>query len=332
MSANAVTPPPLESIRDLPAKTQALISAGYEPGAAPAAIGKAAEQLASWGLIEEASALLTRTGVADLPISPIFRARRVIGFLKNSRLVEELSALVSSGFAPNQILQGRHDSLFYERPGATKLLIVLPGAGDHFFISLNVLWAYLRRLPLYTVFLRDTEDLLFLNGVKSLGGSYDATIGRLRRLKEELGQPELYIMGSSAGGFGGLVYALNLGARAFLGLSIHTDLSPKSPLPRMRYYGRPELIARIPTFMIDTYPLVAAQKGAMRIKLFYAEEQNVDRLQAMHLTGLPNVDVEAVPGKIHDVASLLLAQGRFMAVLRQFLDLPVGPNNNGPAD
>jgi len=209
---------------------------------------------------------------------------------------------------------------------------VLPGAGDHFFISLNVLWAYLRRLPLCTVFLRDAEDSLFLNGVKNLGGSYDATISRLRRLKEELGQPELYVMGSSAGGFGGLIYALNLEARAFLGLSVHTDLSPKSPRPRMRYYGRPELIARIPTFMIDTYPLVAAQKGAMRIKLFHAEGQDVDRLQAMHLMGLPNVDVEAVPGKIHDVASLLLAQGRFMAVLRQFLDLPVGPNNSGPAD
>ena len=51
----------------------------------------------------------------------------------------------------------------------------------------------------------------------------------------------------------------------------------------------------------------------------------------MHLTGLPNVDVEAVPGKIHDVASLLLAQGRFMAVLRQFLDLPPGPSKSGPA-
>jgi|SRR5579871_1427363 len=331
MSANAVTPPPLESIRDLPAKSQALISAGYEPGAGPVAIGSAAEQLASWGLIEEASALLTRTGVADLPLSHIFRARRVIGFLKNSRLVGELSALVSSGVAPNQILQGRHDSLVYERRGATKLLIVLPGAGDNFFISLNVLWAYLRRLPLSTVFLRDSEDLLFLNGVKSLGGSYDTTIDRLRRLKKELGQPELYVMGSSAGGFGGLVYALNLGARAFLGLSIHTDLSPKSPLPRMRYYGRRELFERVPRFMIDTYPQVAAQKGAMRIKLFHAEEQGVDRLQAMHLAGLPNVDVEAVPGKIHDVASLLLAQGRFMPVLRRFLELPEGPDNRGSA-
>jgi hypothetical protein len=100
----------------------------------------------------------------------------------------------------------------------------------------------------------------------------------------------------------------------------------------MRYYGRRELFARVPRFMIDTHPLVAAQKGAMRIKLFHAEEQNVDRLQAMHLVGLPNVDVEAVPGKIHDVASLLLAQGRFMPVLQQFLDLPAGPNNRGRAD
>ena len=116
MSANVVTPPPLESIRDLPAKTQTAISAGYEPGAAPWVIGNAAEQLASWGLIEEASALLTRTGVAGLPISPVFRAHRVIGFLRKSRLVEELGALVASGIAPNQILQGRQDSLIYERP------------------------------------------------------------------------------------------------------------------------------------------------------------------------------------------------------------------------
>ena len=65
--------------------------------------------------------------------------------------------------------------------------------------------------------------------------------------------------------------------------------------------------------------------GALHTRFHHA-------LGAMHLMGLPNVDVEAVPGKIHDVASLLLAQGRFMAVLRQFLDLPVGPNNSGPAD
>lgn len=331
MSENVATPPPLDSIRDLPAVARAAISAGYEPGADPHVIGFAAEQLASWGLIEEASTLLTQTGVANMPISPVFRAHRVIGFLKNSRLVKELSALVSSGIAPNQILQGRHDSLIYERPGSTKLLIVLPGAGNNLFISLNVLWAFLRRLPMSTVFLRDTEDSLFLKGVKSLGGSFDATIDRLRRLKDELGQPELYVMGSSAGGFGGLIYALKLEARAFLGLSVHTDLSPGSPLPRMRYYVRPEMVRRVPRFMIDTYPLVAEQKGAMRIKLFYAEQQNIDRQQALHLVGLPNVDAEAVPGQIHDVASLLLAQGRFMTVLGQFLELPTEPSNSGPA-
>jgi len=318
-------------MRDLPASVQAAISAGYEPGAVPEVIGNAAEQLASWGLIEEASALLQRTGVADMLIAPVFRAHRVIGFLKNSRLVKELSALVSSGTTPNQILQGRHDSLVYERRGATKLLIVLPGAGDQFFISLNVLWAFLRRLPISVVFLRDAEEALFLKGVKSHGGSLDATIERLRRLKEQLGQPELYVMGSSAGGFGGLIYALKLKARAFLGLSVHTDLSPTSPLPRMRFYARRELIARLPGLMIDTYPLVAAQNGAMRIKLFYASEQNVDRVQALHLMGLPNVEVEAVPGKIHDVASLLLAQGRFMGVLGQFLELPIEANKTGPA-
>ena len=332
MSEDVVTSPSLESIRDLPENVRTAISAGYEPGAGPPVIGLAAELLASWGLIEEASALLTRTGVADLPLSPVFRARRVISFLRKSKLIEELSALVSLGKAPNQILQGRHDSLFYERPKATKLLIVLPGGGEHFFISLNVLWAYLRRLPISTVFLRDTEDLLFLNGVKSLGGSYHATVRRLRRLRDELGQPELYIMGSSAGGFGGLIYALNLKARAFLGLSIHTDLSLTSALPRMKYFAREDLIARIPTFMIDTYPLVEAQQGAMRIKLIYSEGQNIDRLQALHLKGLPNVDVEAVPGKIHDVASILLSQGRFMAVLREFLELPLETINSGPAD
>jgi len=332
MRTDVVTSPPLESIRDLPENSRIAISAGYKPDANPWVIGNAAEHLASWGLIEEASTLLTRTGVAELRISPVFRAHRVIAFLKKSKLVEELSALVSSGSAPNQILQGRHDSLFYKRDGGTKLLIVLPGAGDNFFISLNVLWAFLRRLPLHVVFLRDTEDLLFLNGVKSLGGSYQATVSRLRRLMRELGQPGLYVMGSSAGGFGGLIYALGLGARAFLGLSVHTDLSPNSPVPRMKYYFRPELRERIPTFLVDTYPLVAAQKGAMRIKLFYAEGQDGDRQQATRLMGLPNVDVEAVPGKIHDVASLLLAQGRFMAVLRQFLELPMGPNNSSPSD
>jgi hypothetical protein len=122
---------------------------------------------------------------------------------------------------------------------------------------------------------------------------------------------------------------LSLKARAFLGLSIHTDLGLNSSLPRMQYYARPELLARIPRFMIDTYPLVAAQNGAMRIKLFYAEGQNVDRLQALHLKGLPNVDVEAVPGKIHDVVSLLLAQGRFMGVLQDFVEHSVASNKNG---
>src|SRR5579863_2553031 len=129
MSANVVIPVPLEAIRNLPAKAQSTISAGYKPGALPWVIGDAAEQLASWGLIEEASALLTQTGVADMRISHVFRAHRVISFLKKSKLVKELSALVSSGVAPNQILQGQHDSLIYQRPRSTKLLIVLPGAG-----------------------------------------------------------------------------------------------------------------------------------------------------------------------------------------------------------
>ena len=59
---------------------------------------------------------------------------------------------------------------------------------------------------------------------------------------------------------------------------------------------RNRLDAKVPKDMIDLKPFLEARQHAGPIDLFYEEEDDRDRIQALHLAGLPGVRLHPQPG------------------------------------
>lgn len=281
---------------------------------------EAAFTLVNWGLLDEADAALARVPAGGPLARRVGRVRMSSRYLRRSNILTDLSAVNASGIAPNAVLEGIHDALLLRRRNAGKLAIILPGAGDDFFVSLNVLYAFLRRLPTHVLFLKDTEQLLYLNGISSLGRPYDRTLASLRRIIALLGSPEILLMGCSSGGFASLWLARDLGARRVLGMSIAGDLSPTSTLPTMRYYLRPQLRAAVGSRMVDGRQILADPAYQAETVLYFGDRHPVDAAHANHLAGLPRTELRPIPAYArHDTVSALLAEGTLGQVLAAFV-------------
>lgn len=279
---------------------------------------EAAATLVNWGLLDPAESVLQRFEATH----PLARQAQLIArssnYLRRSKVLEELAAVGPDGIGPNAILNGVHDALLFRRKSASRLVVVLPGAGNNFFVSLNVLFAFLKKLDTHILFLRDYESLLYLNGVPSLGRPYERTLASIRQLVRREGEPEIFVLASSAGGFAGIRYAVDLGARRYLGMSAATDLSPGSRLPRLKYYCRPELMEKIPAQLVDMRPVIAGART--EFAFFYGGQNRHDRAHALHVAGLPNVRLREVTDyEKHDVVASLMAMGVFEQALRDLI-------------
>jgi hypothetical protein len=135
------------------------------------------------------------------------------------------------------------------------------------------------------------------------------------------------VLASSAGGFAGIRYAVDLAARRYLGISAATDLSPGSRLPRMNYYCRPVLRQKIRNHLVDMRPVIAA--APTEFTFIYGGGNKLDRAHARHLAGLPNVRLREVTGcEKHDVVASLMAMGIFEQLLRDLV-APDAAGDNG---
>jgi hypothetical protein len=325
---NQRQPAPTRQQPELPQRVVLALETAADGNAPADKVLEAAATLVSWGLLDRADAVLRRFDASH----PLARQARLVArssnYLRRSNIIEELGAVGPDGITRNAILNGIHDALVFRRRGATRLVVVLPGGGNDFFVSLNVLFAFLKKLGTHIVFLRDNEHLLYLSGVPSLGQPYCRTLASLKQLLRRLGNPDTYLLASSAGGFAGIRYAVDLGARRYLGISAATDLSPASRLPRINYYRRPELKEKIPEHLVDMRPVIAAART--EFTFIYAGKNKPDRAHALHLAGLPNVRLREVAGsEKHDVVASLMAMGIFEELLRDLVAPASGSDNRG---
>jgi len=279
----------------------------------------AADVLISWGYLDHADRLIDRLRprVSQETAVQVNRLAAASRQLRRSGIMEEVTALTESGVT----MDGRHEAYTARHQGGSnKVIIVFTGLGPRFWLSLMVLHAFLKQLGTHVIYLTDLRQLIFFDGLETVARGYRGLLQALLDTVRSLGAEDIHIMGNSAGGYMALRYAIDLHAKTFLGTSIRTDLSAGSALPIGDFFHSPP-IAPYAHMKVDLKPLLAGSAWPERIMLFCGEGNPVDLPHALHLAGLPNVELTMLGDYAnHDVISGLLGRGELEAVLKRFIE------------
>jgi hypothetical protein len=182
---------------------------------------------------------------------------------------------------------------------------------------------YLATLDITAVYLKDFKRLRYLRGIQSLSEDFQGTLAALRDLLNRLGVKRLCTIGNCDGGFAAIRYGVELCAYRIIAFSAPT-YSPHDSLTKIeqaRNFMRNRLAANVPPDMIDLRPFLEARRHDAEIELFYEEEDTRDRIQALHLSGLPGIRLHPQPGQSnhHLLRRLTVSTEDFRGMLGKLL-------------
>jgi len=181
--------------------------------------------------------------------------------------------------------------------GRKAAVIVFTGLADRLVMPLPVFDRYLAALDLTAVYLRDKHRIGFFNGVKSLAGDYDGTIGALRSLLAEKGIATVHTLGNSAGGMAAVSYGIDLGADKVLAFSAPVALvaGTKNVDFRTAVFAD-RLLHGVPEAQRDFRGRLEAAERPPEVHLYYGAEMPEDVYHATFLEGRPGVRLHPLTG------------------------------------
>jgi hypothetical protein len=218
-----------------------------------------------------------------------------------------------------RLLDGNEEAVLSAAKGARTLLVVFGTMNNDFWVSYPVLHCLLPTETVSVLYLKDPRGLMYLRGLQAYGDSFESLCAGIGSVARDLSITDIRVTAFSSGGYGALLLASRLGARAFLGFSIRTDLSPASPLPMDRYVTREKLRQAVGDRMVDLEPVLRERAVPGLGVLYYGDGTEIDAAHARHLAGLSNFIVKQVPDTRHNTVMTLLTDGSFERALRRFL-------------
>jgi hypothetical protein len=215
-------------------------------------------------------------------------------------------------------------------------LLFCGGGAIHSFnlgLPLPLIHRWLTRLPASLIYLRDFENVYFLDGVRSLGSSRDATLTELRRIIASLNARTIVCYGISAGGFAALDFGLDLGADAVVCMAGFTNVSPEFNAYTVREKKSLAMRSRFPDACLDMREAYSNAARPPRVCLVHGQNNWDDRIQAEHMAGLSSVTLCAFENcEEHNVIVPAIIREDFDGLLdwlvrapkEQLLSLPCG--------
>lgn len=161
------------------------------------------------------------------------------------------------------------------------------------------------------VMLRDYNRLFWHAGISDEIPDVDVLRRRLVEARERMpGARETICLGSSAGGYGAILFGHYLGADAVYAFVPQTliDLD-RLRAERLREVGRDD-VPFFPEEHRDLALLLRKHNGRTRYRIFYSEGHDADRGFAERLRGCPGVELNPQPGDTHLVVQTMHAAGR----------------------
>jgi hypothetical protein len=286
-----------------------------DPDAADDQLLRAAECLVVWGSLEEADRALERLRDRGAYPGPVARITAASRQLRRSGILNELQSLT-----PQKSLNKPYEVLIKKKPGARRTIIVFTGLVFHFWVSLNVLHVFLRRMNANVIYLSDHTACLYLNGLNSVGPGYESLLKMLREQLTSLGATDLYVLATSVGGFVGLRAAMDLQAQGFAGTSIWSKVEGTQDGRGSIAISRAIENCRYPEMLVNLRELLEKSEYPRRILLYCGEHNETDKAQAENLRGIPRVEINYLEGyRPHDAISGLIGRGQFERMLHRLV-------------
>jgi hypothetical protein len=201
--------------------------------------------------------------------------------------------------------------------GSTVTAIIFCAIGDrNVFVDFTSQYFLYQRINAIYVF--DASNVFYFLGVRGLGRDVPETAARLRQLAGQLGTERLICFGISAGGYGALRYAPDLGADGVMAMSpvVVPVLEGPSRARIEEAVGRP-----LDPAELDLARLFRARSRVPLTKIVYGEENAGDVTSARHMSGIPGVSLHGLPGvEDHNSFLQLALAGRFLPLLQEFVE------------
>jgi hypothetical protein len=205
------------------------------------------------------------------------------------------------------------------RPGAEVALMLFCGPRHRLGMPMPLIHRWLARLGVSLIYLRDFNGHCYLKGVASLGADRPATIAALRRTLDGLGARRVICLGCSGGGFGALLYALELGGD---GISMGSPVNMEPEFNRhMNHAATAEqLKAAFPDEDLDLRRRIEAAARPPRTLIVFGERNWNERIHAQQAEGLPGAELYPVAGyKGHATIVELIRRGELDPMLSAFV-------------
>ena len=198
------------------------------------------------------------------------------------------------------------------RRDAGTVLFAFTGHFGALGLPLAIMHRWFGRLDAHVVYLRDPYRRAYSAGIPSLGIDRAATARSLKGIAKDLGTLRTACYGNSSGGYGALLYGLDIAAASVLAVNPLTDLSLAAS-PTHTRFG--ETVSGP-----DLRPLYAAAEPCPRAHLVYGAGNAADEAAVRNLDGLSGVAITAIPDWAgHDVHVGLIERGSFGALLDELV-------------
>jgi hypothetical protein len=211
----------------------------------------------------------------------------------------------------------KKDVQIVRRAESDTVILLFCDVRHHLNMPLVVAHRWFGALPASLVYLRDFRQLFFAPGIASLAPDRAGTLSALRDIIDSLGGRRVLCLGNSSGVFPALHYALDLGARAVLGLAGPVTLSREfhAGLSTAEYVTA--LGKSYPEFLdLDMRQAYREAAAPPAIRLVYGRDAADDRRHAEHMRTLPGVELQQLEGYAgHDVMIESVSRGLFPSML-----------------
>jgi hypothetical protein len=303
-----------------PVFLSAALKTAKDPKATSRALMLAADSLLKWGALDAADAAIARLEtMPDTAGAPALKAAS--RQLRRSGLLSTFSAV---GHAELSGLNQPHEAVLARvSEGSDRLIIAFPGADGKFWLSLHVLYHFLKPYRAHILYLNDHSGSMFLNGLSTVAPGYPALVDLLRTHIRDLGVSRTHVMALSAGGFVGLRAAADIHAEGYLGLGIRTDMSRASRLSLSKYGSWAMDRCSDEAMLINLRPYIEKHAYPKSIQLISADGARHDIAHAENLRGVDRVRIAYLEKfRDHNVMPGLIARGLLQGVLDGFLGKP----------
>lgn len=185
-----------------------------------------------------------------------------------------------------------------DRPNGT--VLVFGGFDDKYWLPANTLDHIFAEVGLTAIYLKDFTRLIYLDGIKTLGSSYDETISELSRRINHInpGKP-IYTFGQSAGSLAAMIYGEALNAEASLVFSpnatIDLDDQPLLGEERHKLIWR-RLFKNLDPTKFDLEKILERSSISYRVTAYVGADHELDVNHAKMIEKMPRTKVHYLEG------------------------------------